>query len=74
MASDSCYYKLNLSNTRLEDSTDTNEKSTAGNMTITLDQELDLNSTIYMKSLSAEIALDELRYPICPTHLASMKI
>ena len=59
MASDSCYYKLNLSNTRLEDSTDMNEKSTAGNMTITLDQELDLNNTIYMKSLSAEIALDE---------------
>ena len=57
MADDSCYYQLSLSNVSIED--DHNSSiSTASNMTISLDKELNLHDQIYMKSLAAQCSLD----------------
>ena len=59
MAGESCYYKLSLSNVTSENE-NTSNISTASNMNLLLEQELDLHSHIYMRSLSAECCLDDI--------------
>ena len=56
----SCYYKLALSNHVLENESDVQQKSTASNMTLLLDDELNVQNHLYMRSLSAECCIDNL--------------
>ena len=61
MASESsCYYRLSLSNSDLENELQENAKSSASNMTLLLDKEINIQDHIYMKSLAAEIAIENL--------------
>ena len=55
----SCYYKLSLTNANIENETDQALKSTASHMTLHMDEELDLYEHIYLKSLTAEICLED---------------
>ena len=56
----SCYYKLSLSNVNVENAKDLSLPSTASNMSLILDNEISIQSHLYMKSLSAECCLDNL--------------
>ena len=57
--SSSCYYKLSLSNQNLEESLEANEKSSAANMSLVLDNDINLQTAIYMKSLAAECSIED---------------
>ena len=55
----SCYFRLSLSNQYLEEKLELDEKSSAGNMSLILDDEVNLQEAIYLKSLAAECALED---------------
>ena len=58
---DSCYYKLSLSNRRIEQGLPPDRlKSTAADVQIILDEEIDLHKYLYFRSLAAELALDDM--------------
>ena len=66
MASESCYYRLSLSNSELENNLPETEKSSASNMSLILDNELNIQDHIYMKSLAAEVAIENLQISTLP--------
>ena len=66
MASESCYYRLSLSNSDLENNLPETEKSSASNMNLILDNELNIQDHIYMKSLAAEVAIEDLQISTLP--------
>ena len=66
MAGDSCYYKLSLSNVDTENENDSSV-STASHMNLLLEKELDLHDQIYMRSLSAEICLEDVTLTNLPS-------
>ena len=66
MAGDSCYYKLSLSNVDTENENNSSV-STASHMNLLLEKELDLHDQIYMRSLSAEVCLDDVTLTNLPS-------
>ena len=75
MATDpsSCYFQLSLSNLNIENASQS-EESTASNMKLILeDEELDLNEQIYMKSLAAEICLENFSLSNLPSTFSGLE-
>ena len=65
--STSCYYQLSLSNVAIENANE-NDTSTASHMQLILEnEELDLNDQIYMKSLAAEVCLENFSLSNLPS-------
>ena len=65
--SPSCYYQLSLSNVAIENAKD-HDTSTASHMQLILEnEELDLNDQIYMKSLAAEVCLENFSLSNLPS-------
>ena len=65
MATDSCYYKMSLSNKDIEDNNDS-QKSTVSDLTIVLEKELDLLDSIFMKAMATEISLEMITLSSLP--------
>ena len=63
----SCYFQLSLSNSAIEEASES-DVSTASHMQLVLEQEeLDLNQHIYMKSLAAEISMENFSLSNLPS-------
>ena len=66
-SSNSCYFKMCLSNKDIEDHLPESEvESSASLASIALQQEVDLNNYIHFKSLSAEMSLDDFSVSSLP--------
>ena len=71
--SNSCYYKLSLSNVNVENATALSLASTASNMSLILDDEISIQNHLYMKSLSAECCLEDLSVSNLPNTFSSQE-
>lgn len=65
MATDSCYYKLSLTNKDIEDN-NTSQKSSASDLTIVLEKELNLLDSIFMKAMATEISIEMMNISSLP--------
>ena len=64
---DSCYYKLCLSNRRIEQGLPADlSRSSASDVQIVLDEEIDLHKYLFFRSLAAEVALDDMSVSSIP--------
>ena len=57
---DSCSYKIHLSNRSIENTDDGKHSSSASNFRVVLDDALNLNSRIFLRSMTAEMSLEDL--------------